>query len=86
VFLGCAVVPAHAGNQPPNIVLIYADDLGYGDLGCYAPGQQLYDLDADLYQTRNVIREHPEVARDLEAMLSIVRIHNQYRPNLESKK
>ncbi|HZN33151.1 MAG TPA: sulfatase-like hydrolase/transferase, partial [Pirellulaceae bacterium] len=26
---------AFAADRPPNFVVIFADDLGYGDLGCY---------------------------------------------------
>ena len=33
--LGAMCGPAHAQSEQPNIILILADDLGYGDLGCF---------------------------------------------------
>ena len=37
--LPLCVAPATAAPRPPNVIFIIADDLGYGDLGCY--GQKI---------------------------------------------
>jgi len=36
---------ARAANRPPNVVLIFADDLGYGDVGCYGSKLKTPHLD-----------------------------------------
>ena len=40
VVLGVGLAFAKAADQP-NILILYADDLGYGDLGCYKPDSKI---------------------------------------------
>jgi len=45
-FYSCDRSPDKALNQSPNIIIIYADDLGYGDLSCYgATGVETPNID-----------------------------------------
>ncbi|KAM3927500.1 arylsulfatase A [Leptodactylus fuscus] len=46
IIFGCLVYNTVALSDPPNIILIFADDLGYGDLGCYGhPTSRTPNLD-----------------------------------------
>jgi arylsulfatase A len=62
---------AHAFGGPAAIA--YAgyenSDIENGKLKKDAPPAQLYDLEKDLKQTRNLYREHPEVVKELKALL-----------------
>ena len=59
VLLSLLWTPLCSGDEtPPNVVLIFADDLGYGDLGCYG---------ATKVQTPNIDRLAAEGRRFTDA-------------------
>src|SRR5689334_6349772 len=48
--------PAAAGadDRPPNIVYVLADDLGYGDLGCYNRDSKIPTPNLDRFATEGM--------------------------------
>ncbi|MFC1762455.1 arylsulfatase, partial [Planctomycetota bacterium] len=44
-------------------------DIANGKIKKAAPAAQLYDLEADLNQTKNVFSQYPEVVQEMEALL-----------------
>lgn len=65
----------HAWGGPAAVALVGGvnSDMENGKFMEDAPPAQLYDLEADVNQTRNLFKEYPEVVRDMEARLATYR-------------
>ena len=67
--------PRHAWGGPAAVDYVGGENSDFED-GKYlpdAPPAQLYDLEADLNQTTNLYREHPEIVSEMEARLKTFR-------------
>ena len=42
LFLSCSCKQSGEGAEPPNIIVILADDLGYGDLSCFNENSKIH--------------------------------------------
>src|SRR4051812_15571101 len=60
VAMGAAAAPPASAQRTPNIVVILADDFGYGSCGCYG-------ADGSLIQTPNIDRLAREGRRFTDA-------------------
>lgn len=59
-----------AGPAAATFVGSVNSDIENGKIKPDAPPAQLYDLEADVNQTRNVYKQHPEVVKQLKSLLS----------------
>ena len=59
-----------AGPPAASFVGSVNSDIKDGRIKPDAPQAQLYDLEADVNETKNVIREHPDVVKDLSLLLA----------------
>src|SRR5688500_7920367 len=57
-LLLCGSMSFRAAERPPNVVIIYADDMGYGDVGCYGSKIKTPNLDRLAKQGRRFTNFH----------------------------
>ena len=69
---------SHVGNEN--------SDIENGKIKKDAPPAQLYDLEADVNQTKNLYHEHPEVVKELAAELKTIRPKRSAAPKRQRKK
>lgn len=73
-FLGAlAATGAKAATRPPNVIVIYADDLGWGDLGCYGspiPTPNLDRVAAEGVRFTNFYSANPVCSPSRAALLT----------------
>lgn len=61
----------HAWGGAPAVALVGGEnsDMANGKIKKGAPPAQLYDLENDLSQTKNLYRDYPEVVKEMQALL-----------------
>ena len=78
----------HAWGGPAAVALVGGvnSDFENGRFKQNAPPAQLYDLEADVNQARNLYNEYPEVVRELEALLATYKPTASNTPKTNSLK
>ena len=75
-----------AGPAAATFVGSVNSDITNGRIKKDAPKSQLYDLEADVNETKNVIAEHPEVVKELSAVLASYQPPSKTRNNNSNRK
>ena len=76
----------HTFAGPPAVTFVGSvnSDIENGRIKKDAPPAQLYDLESDLAQTKNVYRENPKVVKEMQARLNALRPKKETTENRET--
>ncbi len=66
VLLSMGAVDAFAQPRPPNIVLVLADDLGYGDVGAFNAASRIPTPHMDRLARAHVLAKELDLEHELE--------------------